>query len=128
MRDGEVDDKSLTLEILLKVKDDVATTGASVARIEGQIMRLPCGSHLQEITNLRADVATIKEKDLPELRQHFAVLDWFRKGRNKAIAAALALLLGLGGTIIGELLLSRLLPTSNAAPSAQTSGERPETP
>lgn len=111
-----MDDKAL--EILLAVKDDVAGTREAVARVEGQMSRLPCGVHLVEIQHLRAEVATIKEKDIPELRQHFAVLDWFKKGRNKTIAALLAALLGLAGSVVGSLLLKQLAPDPVPAAAA----------
>ena len=106
------------LEILLKVKDDVADTREAIGRVEGQMSRLPCSVHASEIVSLQQEVSDIRTKDLPELRQDVAILAWFRKGRNKIAAAVLMALLGLAGSVGGAILIKKFIPPDPPAAAA----------
>lgn len=121
-----MDDKGLA--ILLGIKDDVGEIRGTVGRLEGQMASLPCGLHSSAIRNLEtkidavdARVAEIREKDLPEIRQRLAVLDWWRSNRNKLIAAILVALLGVAGAVAGDLAKDALksTPAGSVVPAAQ---------
>lgn len=73
--------------------DTLGEIRESVGRIEGAMTRLPCPGHSSDIAALRADVEEIRGKELPDIRQRLAVLDWWRSGRNRIIAAILVMLL-----------------------------------
>lgn len=88
--------------------DTLGEIRESVGRIEGAMTRLPCPGHSSDIAALRADVEEIRGKELPDIRQRLAVLDWWRSGRNRIIAAILVMLLGVVGAVIGDVAKSYL--------------------
>jgi hypothetical protein len=83
--------------------DTLGEIRESVGRIEGAMTRLPCPGHSSDIAALRADVEEIRGKDLPEIRQRLAILDWWKSGRNRIIAALLVAILGVIGAVIGDI-------------------------
>jgi len=68
----------------------------------------------QRVEDIDAKLDNIRLNDLPALRTQIALLDWWKRGRNKMLAAILIAALSVGGSLLGDALKGALSAAKSA--------------
>ena len=127
-------------ETLLQLTRDVGSVKSDVGEIKGTVQSLPCPTHSETMHSLRTEIArvdskvdtrvaavelkvdgvdqkivAIHTKDLPAIRESLAVIGWFNSSRRKVLGVVFVAAIGLLGSVLGGIILSKINASSATA-------------
>lgn len=138
--------KESVKESLVKNDDDHAAVKTQIQKMESTVALIP--GHIQSVKDMEvrlderigkieADVKTIKETDLPAIKDQLVIGKWLASGRNKVLALVGVGLLGAAGNAAAGLIKDNvkvsivhptdapsIVPAASALPHPVTVTER----